>query len=712
MRKFHLTLVMVFVSLCAPLNAQTLKNIHRHNLPVLQIPVDLIDKVETVDLNGVKTLRITPLFGEITQIPVSEVDSITHYQGDVSPEQLGGMRTSTVIGVVRDNQNEPLKFVPVRGIFGGEETITDINGVFKLNEILVYDKLGCISVESHGYHKSARSFLPSESGVNQVNIQLIPLWLIGSFNATVGGEFTTDLLQINFPPDGIQRNGQPYNGIVRVYAKSLDPTSLAMFDQMPGELVGGMNDSLMMLRSFGMATVELRDSSFKLLQMRDGSLATLSFTIPNDLLGDAPESIDWWSFDDNLGYWKHEGLAQKQGNQYIGFANHFSWWNCDVPANFNDFHGTINDVGGSPISDAQISVFSPTLGIGIAYANSEGNFSVRVPKNELLTLNIYLTCNTTNDWTLAYSEEFESAIDPISGQYIATLLDERFPITGTVLNCSGQPVENGYVKMGNRVFLTDGGSFTILTCSTGEYIVQAFDLSDNSFIRASEADTILVNASGFELGFMETCTTVYENVQDFEGNNYPAVLIGDQMWFAENLKTAHFSDGTVIPNIIDNADWLQTNTPAWCNLFNDMDYGALYGKLYKGITVTSTNNVCPIGWHVPSVSEWLELINYSGGPDWGAGNLKASSGWSNLGAQGNLAFGGPNEYSFSALPGLARNGDGTMPSVNSLGSFSYWWSTTEENGDLNTIVFAYFGSGHEIYIFPLNIGLSVRCVKD
>jgi hypothetical protein len=28
-------------------DAQTLKNIHRHNLPVLQIPIDLIDKVET-----------------------------------------------------------------------------------------------------------------------------------------------------------------------------------------------------------------------------------------------------------------------------------------------------------------------------------------------------------------------------------------------------------------------------------------------------------------------------------------------------------------------------------------------------------------------------------------------------------------------------------------------------------------------------------------
>jgi uncharacterized protein (TIGR02145 family) len=115
---------------------------------------------------------------------------------------------------------------------------------------------------------------------------------------------------------------------------------------------------------------------------------------------------------------------------------------------------------------------------------------------------------------------------------------------------------------------------------------------------------------------------------------------------------------------------------------------------------------------VPSLSEWLTLIDYAGGPDWGAGNLKSSSGWSTFGSEGNLAYGGPNEYSFSALPALLRFNAGTMPSVNLLGGYAYWWSATEENGELNSINFANFGSGHEIYIVPLNFGMSIRCVKD
>ncbi len=169
---------------------------------------------------------------------------------------------------------------------------------------------------------------------------------------------------------------------MNVYAVALDPSSPEMYDQMPGELLGGMNDSLRLLRSFGMAAVELRDANMNELQLAEGSLATLTFDIPSALQADAPETIDWWSFDEALGYWKHEGEATKQDTQYVGQASHFSWWNCDVPQNFNDFHGSVNTVDGTPISDAQVNVVTPNLGSGITYSNSEGEFSGRVPKNQ------------------------------------------------------------------------------------------------------------------------------------------------------------------------------------------------------------------------------------------------------------------------------------------------------------------------------------------
>ncbi len=39
-------------------DAQTLKNIYRHNLPVLRIPTSFIDKVETAEIDGQRTLQV------------------------------------------------------------------------------------------------------------------------------------------------------------------------------------------------------------------------------------------------------------------------------------------------------------------------------------------------------------------------------------------------------------------------------------------------------------------------------------------------------------------------------------------------------------------------------------------------------------------------------------------------------------------------------
>jgi uncharacterized protein (TIGR02145 family) len=119
---------------------------------------------------------------------------------------------------------------------------------------------------------------------------------------------------------------------------------------------------------------------------------------------------------------------------------------------------------------------------------------------------------------------------------------------------------------------------------------------------------------------------VYLNrVRDIDGNYYKVVKIGSQIWMAENLKTTHYSDGTIIPLLEDSVSWINLDytSKAYCYYNNRVEYSDIYGALYNwaaAMNGTSSSNlnpsgvqgVCPDGWHLPSDSEWKELEMYLG----------------------------------------------------------------------------------------------------
>jgi len=106
--------------------------------------------------------------------------------------------------------------------------------------------------------------------------------------------------------------------------------------------------------------------------------------------------------------------------------------------------------------------------------------------------------------------------------------------------------------------------------------------------------------------FQDTCIyfSFMGTVTDIENNVYNTIQIGNQTWFAENLNTSTYSDGNPIINITDNTEWTTTNNGAYCNVNNELDSSALYGKLYNWFAV-ETEILCPLGWHVPTNEEWI-----------------------------------------------------------------------------------------------------------
>jgi len=201
-------------------------------------------------------------------------------------------------------------------------------------------------------------------------------------------------------------------------------------------------------------------------------------------------------------------------------------------------------------------------------------------------------------------------------------------------------------------------------------------------------------------------------VKYIEGNIYKTVRIGKQVWFAENLRTTKYNDGSVIPTGHSQEQWrkLIIAAYAWYN-DNDDIYKNAYGALYNWHAV-NTGKLCPKGWRVPSERDWSTLLSgYIGGEFHAGGKLKSSR----TTPEAHPRWTSPNtgaidEYEFSMLPGGCRS---ALGSYFGIGDYGTWWSSSEIFFDDAYVIRAYYHSLNvgRIYL-DKSYGFSVRCLKN
>jgi F0F1-type ATP synthase membrane subunit c/vacuolar-type H+-ATPase subunit K len=142
---------------------------------------------------------------------------------------------------------------------------------------------------------------------------------------------------------------------------------------------------------------------------------------------------------------------------------------------------------------------------------------------------------------------------------------------------------------------------------------------------------------------------------DIDGNAYPMVALGAQVWMAEDLKVIRYRDGSEISDLTKETGG--------------------NGRQYNWSAINDSRKICPVGWHVPSNSEWNSLFNSLGGENGAA--QKLGSGFSDK------------------------------------GEVCQWWSSTEQGPNqayslyLNNATAAVMVTG-----IAKNSDLSVRCVRD
>jgi len=221
-----------------------------------------------------------------------------------------------------------------------------------------------------------------------------------------------------------------------------------------------------------------------------------------------------------------------------------------------------------------------------------------------------------------------------------------------------------------------------------------------------------------------TCAPNCGDPVSYQGYDYETVLIGDQCWFAENLRNELYNNGDTIPSGLSDGDWAYTTSGAVavygedagctnyspdidaCDPAQSLDE---YGRLYNWHAVVDARGLCPNGWHVPTDGEWTIMIDFLGGPLHAGGKMKMDYGWYEGGN-------GTNSSGFSALPGGSRTEcDISENGFCGAGYNGYWWSSSPGifPGDAYyQMISAALPWTNGSLTQEKYKGLSVRCIED
>ena len=208
---------------------------------------------------------------------------------------------------------------------------------------------------------------------------------------------------------------------------------------------------------------------------------------------------------------------------------------------------------------------------------------------------------------------------------------------------------------------------------------------------------------------------------EYQGYDYETVQIGEQCWFAENLRAENYRNGDAIPAGLSADEWSSTEIGASavygvgsnsCTGENcyapPNDLIDEFGRLYNWYATSDDRGLCPTSWSVPNDEQWGMLETHLGltpsallDEGWRGDigeALKSDAGWD-----------GTNLVGFNLLPSGDRSQIGHF---NDNGTQTHLW-TTSENGDLirRSLGTNQAGVQREQDV-RVRRGLPVRCIKD
>lgn len=278
-------------------------------------------------------------------------------------------------------------------------------------------------------------------------------------------------------------------------------------------------------------------------------------------------------------------------------------------------------------------------------------FDIQVNDN---TVTIQKNGTTIDSFTLNASSDKTINIDGVQDQITSTN------------KLSADLVEDGDT---NKVYTTtektklagiEDGAEVNVQSDWSQTITTAPDYIKNKPVIVEKLDD-LSDVEIFDGGTIEQ--TYFEDaVEDYDGNKYDVVIIGDQVWMAENLRTTHYTDGTPIENgnggVSLTIPYYHDNTQS---IFSPRQRGLFYNTKAIAECVVGDKNIAPEGFRIPSWNDLTSLLNYVNSEYGNKGkSLAYTSGWQTSNHSGDIGYHQEtnNASKFSIAP-VGSVGDGS-----------------------------------------------------
>ncbi len=288
---------------------------------------------------------------------------------------------SHIYGFVSDADGNALANVLVTS--GKDSVITSENGAYSFERCRAVNGRCVVKFEDNDYFSVIRT-ANIEEGEARVDAILMPQDIkegvtdITTFPNSKGTTIKVGKMTISIPANALvyESDGSAFNGTVFASTYYLNPNSENFTKEMPGGDMSGVTSDgkSVILLSYGMVEVTLKDSANQKLQLKEGTESTLSFPSPEGLADH--DQIPLWYFDEEKGTWIEEGIATKNGDSYSGNVKHFSWHNLDYPWSRATICGRVTNKKGDPLPNVLVTISQTS-----ARTDKNGNYCAYVPQN-------------------------------------------------------------------------------------------------------------------------------------------------------------------------------------------------------------------------------------------------------------------------------------------------------------------------------------------